>query len=213
MPSPEPPIPAEERELLLDSEPTWIEGPAFQVVAKAETASVKGLDFAKADTNKDGRLDRAEYEAALFHLERTTPDDHVDGLAIWRLLELKKNVYRLPDADPELVPWQERLDEIAGTVDADELLLAEIEATGADGQVRDPSQLELFGTLLTELKGMRQRAQGDEHRIRTPAGVVYAGTWEEIVRQMKNDGHEVPATDPERFIRASADAGLLRIIH
>jgi Ca2+-binding EF-hand superfamily protein len=35
------------------------------MLTKAETATVKGLDFAKADTNKDGRLDRAEYEAAV----------------------------------------------------------------------------------------------------------------------------------------------------
>jgi tetratricopeptide (TPR) repeat protein len=157
--------------------------------------------------------DRGEYEAALFHLDRTNPDDHVDGLAIWRLLELKKSVYRLPDADPELVPWQDRLDEIAGTLDPEDLLLAEIEATGPDGQVRDPSQLELFGTLLTELKGMGQRLQGDEHRIRTPAGVVYVGTWEEIVQQMKHDGHHIPVTDAESFLRAWADAGLLRILH
>jgi EF hand len=34
-------------------------------LTKAEAAPVKGLDFAKADTNKDGRLDRAEYEAAV----------------------------------------------------------------------------------------------------------------------------------------------------
>src|SRR5581483_3754497 len=46
--------------------------------------------------------DRGEYEAALFHLERTEPDDHFDGLAIWRLIEVKKSVYRLPDDDPEL---------------------------------------------------------------------------------------------------------------
>ena len=35
------------------------------LLTKDETTSVKGLDFAKADTNKDGRLDRAEYEAAV----------------------------------------------------------------------------------------------------------------------------------------------------
>ena len=44
--------------------------------------------------------DRGEYEAALFHLERTEPEDHFDGLAIWRLIELKKSVYRLPEDDP-----------------------------------------------------------------------------------------------------------------
>jgi hypothetical protein len=35
------------------------------MLTKAEAASVKGLDFAKADTNRDGRLDRAEYAAAV----------------------------------------------------------------------------------------------------------------------------------------------------
>jgi hypothetical protein len=34
------------------------------MLTRAEASAVKGLDFAKADTNKDGRLDRAEYAAA-----------------------------------------------------------------------------------------------------------------------------------------------------
>jgi tetratricopeptide (TPR) repeat protein len=182
--------------------------------------------------------DRGEYEAALFHLERTDPDEHFDGLAIWRLLELKKSIYRLGDDDPELVPWHGRLEEIAGDTAPDDLVLAEIEAMGPDGQMRDPSQLELFGTLLTELQGMKNRqAGGDVHRVRTAAGVTYLGTWEEIVRQMKDDaegwagvslqaymtasaergqrqtGVGIPATDAESFIRGSAEAGLLRILH
>ncbi|MGH7569910.1 MAG: tetratricopeptide repeat protein [Gemmatimonadales bacterium] len=196
--------------------------------------------------------DRGEYEAALFHLERTEPDDHFDGLAIWRLLELKKSVYRLPDDDPELVPWHDRLGELARDSEPDDLVLAEIEAMGPDGRIRDPRQLELFGTLLTELQGMRSRATsggagaganggaggaGEVHRVSTPAGVTYVGTWAEIVRQMKDDAAEwadgsveeymtasaqrgrrqtgiaIPATDPESFIKGSADAGLLRILH
>jgi len=182
--------------------------------------------------------DRGEYEAALFHLERSEPDDHFDGLAIWRLIELKKSVYRLPDDDPELVPWHGRLNELAGDAAPEDLLLAEIEAMGPDGQWRDPRQLELFGTLLTELQGMKTRAgHGDIHRVSTSAGMTYVGTWEEIVRQMKDDAGEwaggsleqymaataqrcrkqtgvaIPVTDPESFIRGSADAGLLRILH
>ena len=182
--------------------------------------------------------DRGEYEATLFHLERTDPDDHFDGLAIWRLIELKKSVYRLAEDDPELVPWHRRLEDLAGDDDPDELMLAEIEATGPDGQVRDPRQLELFGTLLTRLKGMRMRSgSGEIHRVSTPTGVTYVGTWEEIVWQMKDDAAEwadgsledymaasarrgrqqtgvaIPATDPESFIKGSADAGLLRILH
>ena len=184
--------------------------------------------------------DRGEYEAALFHLERTAPADHVDGLAMWRLIELKKSVYRLPDNDPELVPWHSRLDELAGDAAPEDLLLAEIEAMGPDGQARDPRQLELFGTLLTELKGMKARSGGagtELHRVSLLNGATYVGTWEEIVRQMKDSAEEwahgsleqymaavahrgrketgvaIPATDPESFLRGSADAGLLRILH
>jgi len=192
------------------------------------------------------QYDRGEYEAALFHLERTEPEDHFDGLAIWRLIELKKSVYRLPDADPELAPWHRRLDDLVGDAAPDDLLLAEIEAMGPDGRVRDPRQLELFGTLLTELPGMRTRSglgggghlvHSEIHRVSTLGGVTYVGTWEEIVRQMKDDAGEwaggsleqymaataqrgrkqtgiaIPATDPESFLRGSADAGLLRILH
>jgi hypothetical protein len=102
--------------------------------------------------------------------------------------------------------------------------------------VRDPRQLELFGTLLTELHGMRVAGKGDVHRVSTAAGVTYVGTWEEIVRQMKDDAAEyatgsledymtasaqrgsrqtgiaIPATDPESFLKGSAEAGLLRIL-
>ena len=45
--------------------------------------------------------DRGETEAALHQLERTQPEDHFDELGIWRHIELKKTVYRLPDEDPE----------------------------------------------------------------------------------------------------------------
>jgi tetratricopeptide (TPR) repeat protein len=184
--------------------------------------------------------DRGEYEAALFHLERTEPEEHYDALAIWRLIELKKSVYRLPDDDPELVPWHDRLSDLAGDAEPDDLLLAEIEAMGPDGQMRDPRQLELFGTLLTELQGMRTRGTGiggEVHRVSITSGATYVGTWEEIVRQMKDDAAEwaggsleqymeasakrwrkqtglaIPATDPETFLRAGADAGVLRILH
>ncbi len=184
--------------------------------------------------------DRGEYEAALFHLERTDVEEHYDALAIWRLIELKKSVYRLPEDDPELVPWHDRLNDLTGDAQPDDLLLAEIEAMGPDGQVRDPRQLELFGTLLTELQGMRTRGTGvggEVHRVSIPSGVTYVGTWEEIVRQMKDDAAEwvggsleqymeasakrwrkqtglaIPATDPETFLRAGADAGVLRILH
>ena len=184
--------------------------------------------------------DRGEYEAALFHLQRTEPADHFDGLAIWRLVELKRSVYHLSEGDPELVPWHRRLDELSADAGPEDLLLAELEAMGPNGQMRDPRQLELFGTLLTQLQGMKARSVPAEiHRVSMVTGATYVGTWEEIVRQMKNDAAEwggargsleqymaavarrgrketgvaIPATDPESFIRGSADAGLLRILH
>src|SRR2546428_2828082 len=104
--------------------------------------------------------DRGEYEAALFHLERTDPGEHADTLGIWRLVELKKSVYRLKDDDPELVPWRQRLHELTGDGAPQDLLLAESEAMGPHARVPDPQQRSLSGTRRTELRGMRARAAG-----------------------------------------------------
>ncbi|HET7038908.1 MAG TPA: tetratricopeptide repeat protein [Gemmatimonadales bacterium] len=179
--------------------------------------------------------DRAEFESALYHFDQTMPDDHVDELAVWRLIELKKSIYRLEADDPELRPWVERLAELAELGDEIDRLLAEVEATQPDGTVRDPLQLELFGTLLLELDGMRRRGSQAGHRVTTRAGASYGGTWEEIVAQMQADdpggraaslteymesvarrraaeGIVLPATDAEAFVLASAAAGLLKII-
>jgi tetratricopeptide (TPR) repeat protein len=181
--------------------------------------------------------DRGEYEAALVHFERTEPHEHTDELAIWRIVELKKSIYRLPTGDPELVPWRERLQELEGELQDLDRMLSEVEAIQPDGTVRDPHQLELFGTLLVELQGMQQRRDSSEtHRVRTSRGVTYMGTWDEIVLQMKMDDRDwsevslsdymeqiarrsrvetgviIPATDAETFVRGSALAGLLRIL-
>ncbi|HWJ24431.1 MAG TPA: tetratricopeptide repeat protein [Gemmatimonadaceae bacterium] len=215
--------------------------------------------------------DRGEYEAALYHLDRTTPEDHWDELGIWRLVELKKTVYRLKDDDPELKPWDERLTELAGEPDDIDEMLAEIEQKAADAESAEAKgQLELFGALLTDLAGSKREdddgttesatlrdddgssardetsptaaaasasapARTTHHRI-VREGRVYNGTWEEIVRGMRDEnaayagrslsdfmmtearrgfsitGVEIPTGDAESFIRGSADAGLLRIL-
>jgi len=182
--------------------------------------------------------DRGAYEEALAEFDQTEPEDHWDELGIWRLIELKKTVYRLPDDDPELKPWLVRLADLAGEADPTELMLAELEAAGPDGTgPRDPSQLELFGTLLTELQQMRKTSRPAEvHRVVLTDGTALTGTFEEIVlamrdvdtslaelpveqylaqaahRGMEQTGFYIPSTDPESFVRASADAGLLRIV-
>src|SRR5207247_2388777 len=100
-------------------------------------------------------------------------------------------VYHLSEGDPELVPGHRRLDELSADAGPEDLLLAELEAMGPNGQMRDPRQLELFGTLLTQLQGMKARSVPAEiHRVSMLTGATYVGTWEEIVRQMKNDAAE-----------------------
>src|SRR3954464_76848 len=79
--------------------------------------------------------DQGEYEAALYHFERTNPEDHWDELGIWRLIELKRSLYRLEESDPELKPWDERLSELSGDIDDVDTMLMELEPrTGANGE-------------------------------------------------------------------------------
>src|SRR5204862_4927288 len=104
--------------------------------------------------------DQGEYEAALYHFERTNPEDHWDELGIWRLIELKRSMYRLEENDPEIKPWDERLSELSADMDDVDTLLMELEPrTGADGAPTvEPArgQLELFGTLLSSLAEQKQ---------------------------------------------------------
>ena len=180
--------------------------------------------------------DRGDYEAALYHLDRTAPADHWDELGIWRLAELKKTVYRLRDDDPELKPWDERLTELAGEPDDIDEMLAEIEQKAAeDAQEQARGQLELFGALLTDFADAKRDDRA--HSVLTREGHGFDGTWDDIVRQMRDanaafagrsmqefmstearrgfslTGVMIPTGDAESFIRGSADAGLLRIVH
>jgi tetratricopeptide (TPR) repeat protein len=182
--------------------------------------------------------DRGEFEGALYHFERTQPEDHWDELGIWRLIELKRAVYKLDESDPELKPWDERLAELnEGLDDIDELLL-ELEPARNIQKGDDPeiarNQLELFGSLLTNLVDKKEEV--DTHHIVSSNGMAYRGSWDEIITRMRDAdaevaGHTVeeymqrtarrvmtatgitlPSHDAESFIKASARAGLLRIV-
>jgi Flp pilus assembly protein TadD len=188
--------------------------------------------------------DRGDYEAALYHLDRTTPEEHWDELGIWRLVELKKTIYRLADDDPELKPWDERLAELAEPTDDLDEMLGEIEQRFNDELNDTPqNQLELFGALLSDLAEHRRDEEEEpvrpngrsEHQVQVN-DATFGGSWADIVRQMRDadrayaggtvqdfmsavarralsrSGVRIPADDPERFIRGSADAGLLRIV-
>ncbi len=159
--------------------------------------------------------DRGDYEAALYHLDRSTPEDHWDELGIWRLIELKKMIYRLRDTDPELRPWEDRLRDLSGELDDIDEMLAEIEAKAMDGaQTEAKGQLELFGALLSSFADVKSTPES--HRITLGNGNTFEGTWEEIVEKMREakclDENPKPEQDAESFIRRRADAGLLRIL-
>jgi tetratricopeptide (TPR) repeat protein len=179
--------------------------------------------------------DQNEYEAALYHFERTDPEDHWDELGIWRLVELKRSLYRLDENDPELKPWDERLSELASDLDDVDAMLMELEPQSGANAAPDAEtargQLELFGTLLSSLADQKL----PEHQIVVSDGTHFDGSWEEIVRHMRDQtgnpadsmqefmagmsqrgfrqtGVRIPTHDAESFLRGSAVAGLLRIV-
>ena len=185
--------------------------------------------------------DRGDYDAALYHMDRTTPDDHWDELAVWRLIELRKSVYRLSDEDPELKPWVERLAQLTEEPDEIDEMLGDIEQRFNDEVLEGSrNQLELFGALLADLAEQRPEPPTTRwtvaaHRVQC-AGATFDGSWADIVRKMRDadasydglsldafmsmeaqraftsSGITIPTSDPEAFIRGSAEAGLLRIV-
>jgi len=180
--------------------------------------------------------DQGEYEAALYHFERTNPDDHWDELGIWRLIELKRSLYRLEENDPELKPWDDRLSELSNDIDDLDTMLMELDSrSGADTApaAEARGQLELFGSLLNSL--VEQKVEPEHHHVVVSDGAQYDGSWEEIVRRLRDEtgnpadsmqefmhgvsqhgfrktGIRIPTHDAESFIRGSAVAGLLRIV-
>lgn len=179
--------------------------------------------------------DQGEYEAALFQLDRTKPDDHWDELGIWRLLELKKSHLRLRDDDPSLKIWEDRLVELTPPSDPLEEMLSEIEQRAVEQEQEEArSQLELFGALLSDLS--EQRGGTVHHKVVGRDGRPYEGNWEEIVSAMRDatpgqalrtleefmqsearrgfslTGMLISTRDAESFLRGSHDAGLLRIV-
>jgi len=180
--------------------------------------------------------DRGEYEPAMHQLDQTTPEDHWDELGIWRFIELKKSIYKLKDGDGELRPWEARLGELSSDPDDIDEMLADIEQRVLEQEeARDKGQLELFGALLTDLVQQRQY-DASEHTILMSDGIEYIGSWERIVKEMREasrhtagrslqeymanearrgyslTGVKIPTSDAESFIRGSAHAGLLRIV-
>jgi Flp pilus assembly protein TadD len=180
--------------------------------------------------------DKQEYEAALYQFEKSSPEDHWDELGIWRLIELKKAAYRLQDDDPDLAPWQAQLETLGSETDSIDEMLSEIEARvlgEGDDDSDSKGQLELFGTLLAEMRDSKVDAA--EHSVMTRTGDTYTGSWEQIItdirdataaakslyefmlsesaRVLAQTGQRVPTESAEAFLRGSDAAGVLKILH
>ena len=179
--------------------------------------------------------DGGDFDGALEHFDNTSPQDHLEELALWRYVALKKSMYRLDADDPDVRPWVNRLQKLAASMSNDDRVLTEIEATLADGTFLDPYQLDFFAAQLSLPQAMRHRRAGEIHNVTMKGGVTYEGTWEQIVLQIVKDddqwvggslaqymedvarrsreqtGIAIPSTDAESFIRGIAEAGLLQI--
>jgi Flp pilus assembly protein TadD len=169
-------------------------------------------DFAEARIYLGNiHYDRGEFESALYHLDRTTPEDHWDELGIWRLIELKKSIHRYRDDDVRLKAWDERLGELAGEPDALDELFAEVEQrVAAEAQHETKNQLELFGQMLSDLAtgdGRREElgaGMGDDHQVMTSDGRDFRGSWEEIVQAMRDADIAFIGYSVEEFMATEA---------
>jgi tetratricopeptide (TPR) repeat protein len=179
--------------------------------------------------------ERGDHQGALRELDRVPPAEHWDSLSLWRVIDLKASLEGLGEEDPALVPWRTRLAELETEPDAIDHLLAEVEMAFADeseGARADISVGERPGSV-DERPGGSTVASG-VHRVRTVDGVLFVGTWEQIVCRIRDrtcdasapittfmrqeslrvrrlTGCELPFDNAEAFLRASALIGLLQI--
>ena len=118
--------------------------------------------------------DAGDLDGALVEFEKTSPEDHWDELGIWRLMELKKSVYKLDERDGELKPWEARLVELGGTPDPIDELLAEVEQSVLEAEEASDTvaqgQLEALGSLLTGLVGQQQAGEHSGEAVDEHAG-------------------------------------------
>lgn len=172
--------------------------------------------------------DRGDWEGSLREFERVPPQEHWDALAVWRIIELKRALWQMDTEDARLAPWNRRLDELEGEEDAIDSLLLEVESRfagdGGEAETGSRGQLELFP---------RQTSEERVHQLRLSDGRLIRGGWSDLLRQMRDlsgfghetpvefmrrlaerwheqHGVELPCQDPETFLRAAIEAGLLR---
>ena len=169
--------------------------------------------------------DSGDWSGALRELEQVPASEQWDPLALCRVIELKRALFgdRLP---PDATrTWEERLEELEQGDDAIDRLLAEIEAGIDDTGVPLPSVSD---------EPVLVAADTTVHRLQLPEGEVCAGTWGDIVRQLRDArgradetiaqfmrrraeeahariGYTLPVEDPKEFLLGGARAGFWQI--
>jgi Flp pilus assembly protein TadD len=167
--------------------------------------------------------DRGDWAGALRELEQVPPSEHWDSLALCRVIELKRAL----QADPalaEVAEWEARLEELESSDDPIDRLLAEIEAGIDDTPVVQGEREEQVAVA----------ADAGLHRLQLPEGEVCAGTWHDIVRQLRDArgganetiaqfmrrraeeahariGLVIPVEDAKQFLLGGARAGFWHI--
>jgi tetratricopeptide (TPR) repeat protein len=159
--------------------------------------------------------ERGDLKGSLRELVRVPPAEHWDPLSLWRVIDLRCSLAGCAQDDLALAPWRARLAELDTDPDSVDHLLAEVEAAFEAGSSPLPADTEV-------------------HRVRTADGLVFSGTWTEIVRAMRDaaagpdeplseymqraagqvrrlTGRELCCDSEERFLRSSAEIGLLDI--
>jgi len=183
-------------------------------------------------------FERGDMIAALSELEHVPPSEHWDPLSVWRFIELKCSLGKCREDDPSLAPWRARWEELRGEPDAIDHILAEVEAAfeEAGGDYPLPASNTPLALQPPASLPILPPASATEpiHRVRTADGTLFSGSWEEIVKRMRDalsdpsepigvfmrraaqrvrqlTGHDLPCDDAEEFIRESARVGLLSI--
>lgn len=183
--------------------------------------------------------DRGDLRGALTELEQVPPAEHWDTLSVWRYVELKMQLDGVAEDDAWFRPWKERLAELDADPDDIDHLLAEVEAS-FEGAVDEQAQaaLELSAQMDFMMKILGPPSPDAAipalHRVRTAEGSIFEGTWDEILRGMRDScgepqmplgafmrraarqirertGRDVPVHSAEAFLKAGARMGLLRI--
>ena len=141
--------------------------------------------------------DRGDWAGAAREFERVPLPEHFDSLAVWRLLELKRALSGLHSGDPELVPWEKRLQELEAETDALDELLAEVEAAVDAAEEARSIEVGEAGVL------------AEAHRVQLQEGRAVSGSWAEIVQQLL-ETREAGTESIAQFLRGHADEAYAR---